>query len=92
MSGTSGETIIILGMTVHMDRERRRAVINHKHFLDNLISTYGVTNDSDRVTLKLGSGIGLMLGDLPLTASQFGLGWMLTVGCRLQDTHFNYDK
>ena len=34
-------------------------------------------NDSDRVTLKLGSGVGLMLGDLPLTASQFGLGWML---------------
>ena len=48
--------------------------------------------DSDRVTLKLGSGVGLMLGDLPLTASQFGLGWMLTVGCRLQDTQFNYDK
>ena len=35
-----GETINILGMTVHMDRERRRAVINQKHFLDNLISTY----------------------------------------------------
>ena len=49
-------------------------------------------SDSDRVTLKLGSGVGLMLGDLPLTASQFGPGWMLTVRCRLQDTQFNYDK
>ena len=46
----------------------------------------------DGVTLKLGSGVGLMLGDLPLTASQFGLGWMPIVGCRLQDTQFNYDK
>ena len=42
-----GETIIkILGMTVHMDRERKRAVINQKHFLDNLISTYGVTKSA----------------------------------------------
>ena len=38
-----GETINILGMTVHMYRKRKRAVINQKHFLDNLISTYGIT-------------------------------------------------
>ena len=38
-----GEMINILGMTVHMDREKKRAVINQKHFLDNLISTYGGT-------------------------------------------------
>ena len=38
-----GEIINILGMTVHMERERRRAVINQKRFIDNLISTYGVT-------------------------------------------------
>ena len=41
-----GKTINILGMTVHMDRERRRAVINQKHFLDNLISTYGVNKSA----------------------------------------------
>ena len=41
-----GETINILGMTVHMDRERKRAVINQKHFLDNLTSTYGVTKSA----------------------------------------------
>ena len=38
-----GETINILGMTVRIDRERKRAVINQKHFLDNLIGTYGIT-------------------------------------------------
>ena len=38
-----GETINILGMTVHMDRERKRTVINQKHILDNLFSTYGIT-------------------------------------------------
>ena len=26
-----------------MDREKRRAIINPKHFVDNLISTYGIT-------------------------------------------------
>ena len=41
-----GETINILGMTVHMNRERKRAVINQKHFLDNLISTYGVAKSA----------------------------------------------
>ena len=29
-----GETINILGMTVHMDRKKKRAIINQKHFLD----------------------------------------------------------
>ena len=38
-----GETINILGMAVHMDHEKRRAIINQKHFLDNLISTYGIS-------------------------------------------------
>ena len=38
------ETINYLGMTVHMNRVKRRAIINQKHFLDNLISTYGITN------------------------------------------------
>ena len=38
-----GETINILGMTVRMERDRRRAMINQKRFVDNLISTYGVT-------------------------------------------------
>ena len=36
-------TINILGMTVRMERERGRAVINQKRLVDNLISTYGVT-------------------------------------------------
>ena len=49
-----GETINILGMTVQMNRERKRAVINQKHFLDNLISTYGViTNAITPATLDL---------------------------------------
>ena len=38
-----GETINILGMTVRMERAKGRAVINQKRFLDNLITTYGVT-------------------------------------------------
>ena len=38
-----GETINILGMTVRMDCERKRPVINQKHFFDNLIGTYGIT-------------------------------------------------
>ena len=37
-----GETINILGMTV-MERAKGRAVINQKRFVDNLITTYGVT-------------------------------------------------
>ena len=56
------------------------------------LKCYVDASDSDRVTLRLSSEVGLMLGDLPFTASQFGPGWMLTVGCRLQDTQFNYDK
>ena len=38
-----GETINILGMTVRMERAKGRAVNNQKRFLDNLITTYGVT-------------------------------------------------
>ena len=38
-----GETINVLGMTVRIDLERKRAVINQKHFLDNLIGAYGIT-------------------------------------------------
>ncbi len=38
-----GETINILGMTVRMERAKGRAVINQKRFVDNLITTYGVT-------------------------------------------------
>ena len=38
-----GETINILGMTVYMDRENGKAVINQQHFLDKLSSTYGIT-------------------------------------------------
>ena len=34
-----GETINILGMTVYMDREHGKAVINQQHFLDKLRST-----------------------------------------------------
>ena len=37
-----GETINILGMTVYMDREHGKAVINQQHFLDKLRSTYGI--------------------------------------------------
>ena len=38
-----GETINILGMTVYMDREHGKAVINQQHFLDKVCSTYGIT-------------------------------------------------
>ena len=38
-----GETINILGMTVYMDRENGKAVINQQKFLDKLRSTYGIT-------------------------------------------------
>ena len=37
-----GESINILGMTVHMERDKGRALINQKRFLDKLISTYGI--------------------------------------------------
>ena len=38
------ETINILGMTVRLERAKGRAVINqNKRFVDNLITTYGVT-------------------------------------------------
>ena len=38
-----GVTINILGMNVRMERAKGRAVINHKRFVDILITTYGVT-------------------------------------------------
>ena len=38
-----GESINILGMTVHMERDKGRALINQKRFLDKLIDTYGIT-------------------------------------------------
>ena len=38
-----GETINILGMTVRMERAKGRAVIDQKRFVNNLITTYGVT-------------------------------------------------
>ena len=60
-----GETIDILGMTVQMNRERKRAVINQKHFLDNLISTYGViTNAITPATLMYVPENSKLLDDL----------------------------
>ena len=38
-----GETINILGMTARMERAKGRAVINQMRFVENLITTYGVT-------------------------------------------------
>ena len=39
-----GDSINILGMTVHMERDKGRALINEKRYLDKLISTsYGIT-------------------------------------------------
>ena len=39
-----GDSINILGMTVHMERVKGRALINEKRYLDKLISTsYGIT-------------------------------------------------
>ena len=38
-----GESINILGMTVHRDRDKGGALVNQKRFLDKLISTYGIT-------------------------------------------------
>ena len=38
-----GEDVNILGMTVHLERTKGRVVINQKRFVDNLITTYGVT-------------------------------------------------
>ena len=38
-----GEILSILGMIVHLERTKGRAVINQKRFADNLITTYGVT-------------------------------------------------
>ena len=45
-----GETINILGMTVYMDRENGKAVINQQHFLDKLRSTYGITRTAFTTT------------------------------------------
>ena len=39
-----GDSINILEMTVHMERDKGRALINEKRYLDKLISTsYGIT-------------------------------------------------
>ena len=37
-----GETINILGMTVHMERAKKRAVITQKRFVEKLGETYGI--------------------------------------------------
>ena len=41
-----GETINILGMTVHMDRANKSAIINQKRFLEKLAETYKVSKTS----------------------------------------------
>ena len=41
-----GDTISILGMTVHMDRANKRAIINQKRFLEKLAETYKVSKTS----------------------------------------------
>ena len=41
-----GDTINILGMTVHMDRANKRAIVNQKRFLEKLAETYKVSKTS----------------------------------------------
>ena len=41
-----GETINILGMTVHMERDKKRASITQKRFVDKLKETYKITKAS----------------------------------------------
>ena len=38
-----GDTINILGMTVQMDREKKRAIISQKRFVEKLAEVYGIT-------------------------------------------------
>ena len=39
-----GDNINILGMTVHVDRANKRALINQRRFVDKLTATYGITS------------------------------------------------
>ena len=41
-----GEVINILGMTVHMERDKKRASITQKRFVDKLKETYKITKTS----------------------------------------------